>query len=165
VARFNRKRSDKRWIAEDGSVWASKLEWIVYEALRKDNRIHVRRCIKGGSDTFDYVSKVRSGECSACGSGEIIQRRTFTPDLHIVPARRAYDGPGYYLEVKGYFPGPKRKLLGDFLKTGPGIDLRLLLQRDGKATPKLTQLEYVHSRLKIPVHVWDGVLPKDWYIK
>jgi hypothetical protein len=168
VSRFSRKRSDKRWIAEDGDVFASKLEWLVYEALRQDSRLSVRRCVKGEGDTFDYVSKVRSGECTACKSGEIVQRRTYTPDLHIVPTQRGSkskaNGPGYYLEIKGHFPGPKRKLLGDFLKTGPTIDLRLLLQRDGKATPKLTQLEYAVSRLKLPVHVWDGQLPRDWYV-
>jgi hypothetical protein len=164
--RLSNKRSDKRWEDENG-VWASKLEATIFKALRADSRIVVRRCSAGEGDTFAYVSKVRSGECSACGSGEIVQRRTYTPDLFVLPAgpasrKRGSERQGYYLEIKGHFPGQKRKLLGDFLKTGPSIDLRLLLQRDGKATPKLTLLEYATSRLKLKTHVWDGQLPKDW---
>lgn len=162
--RLSAKRSDKRWEDDDGNVWASKLEASVYEALRADDRLIVRRCSAEEGDTFDYVSKVRAGQCAACGSGEIVQRRTYTPDLYVLPARQKADKRrGYYLEIKGHFPGSKRKLLGDFLKTGPRIDLRLILQRDNKATPKLTYLEYAVSRLKLPTHVWDGQLPKDWY--
>lgn len=166
MGKVGKHRLDRRWQTEDGSVFASKLEAIVFSRLQADPRIHVRRCSAEQGDTFAYTTAVRSGSCGACGSSEIVQRRTYTPDLCISPRTTGvpgHDDPKYYLEIKGYFPGAQRNLLRAFLKTGPRIDLRLLLERDGKATGSLTQLEYAFKFLKIPVHVWDGQLPRSWY--
>ena len=164
MGRVGTKRSDFRWRYDTGHVWASKLESLVFEELSKDARIDVRRCEKGSSDTFSYVSPVRGGVCVGCGCKEIVQQRTYTPDLYIRRKARGIDDSGYYLEIRGRFPGPKRNLIRNFIKTGPGIDLRMLLQRDGHATGKLTMLEYVTKYLKIPVHVWDHKLPEPWYV-
>ena len=98
-----------------------------------------------------------------CGSTTIVQNRTYTADLYVVPAREGEDDRGYYLEVKGYFPGPQRKLFHDFIRTGEDIDLRILFEGAGKATPRLSYIEYTDQRLKLKCHVWDGVLPEYWY--
>ena len=164
MGRLSNKRSDKRWQTEDGSVFASKLEARLFDILRRDPRIAVRRCSAAEGDTFAYTTAVRSGSCGACGSSEIVQRRTYTPDFCIGPADAGDDTVRRYLEVKGYFPGPKRNLLRAFLKTGPNLDLRLVLERDqSRATGSLTLLEYCHKFFKIPVHIWDGKLPEAWY--
>jgi len=163
MTRVGTKFNDRRWRDKTGQVWASRLECLVFEELSKDARIIVRKCERGTSDTFTYVSPVRGGECLGCGHKEIVQRRTFTPDLYIRRKARGVDERGYYLEVKGRFTGPQRNLIRSFLKTGPGIDLRMLLERDRDATGKLTMLEYVTKYLKIPVHVWDHQLPAPWY--
>ncbi len=160
--RVSYKRSDRRWEDDDGNVWASRLECEVFETLSGDDNIVVRRCIKGGADTFAYHSKVLRGSCMECGSTKIVQKRTYTPDLYVLPAQRTDDTRGYYLEIKGYFPGPQRKLFSDFQRTGPDIDLRIVFEGDGKATPRLSYTEYTRSRLKIECHVWDGVLPRYW---
>jgi hypothetical protein len=123
----------------------------------------VRRCDKGGDDTFPYTTSVRAGQCNDCGSVAIVQHRTYTPDFHIVRKAKGSNDRGYYLEVKGHFPGPQRNLVRAFLEAnGQGLDLRILLQRDGKATPKLMMSEYIEKYIKVPWHVWDGQLPKDW---
>lgn len=162
MGRVGVKRSDRRWEDENG-VWASKLEAIVFDRLQRDPRISVRRCDKGAGDTFAYTTPIRGGCCGACGADDVVQRRTYTPDFHITPVSGVGGHPGYYLEVKGHFPGDKRNLLRAFLKTGPRIDLRLLLERDGRATRSVTLLEYCHKFFKIPIHVWDGQLPRSWY--
>lgn len=163
MARLSRKRSDKRWVDDSGELWASRLECEVFTTLSADKRIVVRKCEQGTSDTFPYYSRSRSSACLDCGSGEVVQHRSYTPDMFVYPKGRGGKGRGYYLEVKGFFPGPRRKLLGDFIKTGSDIDLRLLFQSDRQATPKLSYVEYAIHRLKIPCHVWDKVLPRSWY--
>jgi hypothetical protein len=161
MGRVGTKRSDRRWEDENG-VWASKLESLVFARLLKVPGIRVRRCDPEAGDTFDYHTLIRSGVCGSCGSSSVVQQRTYTPDFHITPDGPGRDGRGFYLETKGYFPGEQRNLLRAFLKTGPKVDLRLVLERDGRATRSLTQVEYAVKYLKIPVHVWDGVLPKPW---
>lgn len=162
MARLSKKRSDKRWEDEHG-VWPSKLESIIFNRIRQDSRIDVRRCSAEQGDTFAYTTSVRSGRCGSCGSDEIVQQRTYTPDLCLSP--RGSDGvtTRRYLEIKGYFPGDKRNLLRAFLKTGPHIDLRILLERDQRATRSVTLLEYCHKFFKLPVHIWDGQIPRSWY--
>lgn len=164
MGRLSKKRNDKRWQTEDGSVFASKLEAVVFEKLRQSELVDVRRCSAGEGDTFDYTTPVRSGSCGSCGSDRIVQRRTYTPDLCLTPRGSSRDGPRRYLEIKGYFPGPKRSLLRAFLKERPEIDLRLVLERDQRATSSHTLLEYCHRFFKIPVHVWDGQIPRSWYV-
>lgn len=164
MGRIGTKRSDRRWEDEEGNAWASKLEATIYFELSKDERIVVRRCERGGSDTFDYTSPVSSAVCLECGSTSVVQRRKYTPDLYVTPKSGGDVQSGYYIEIKGHFPGPKRTLLRHFLKTGPSIDLRMLLQRDGRATRKLNMIEYITKYMNIPVHVWDGQLQKDWYV-
>src|SRR3990167_10776992 len=110
MARLSKKRSDKRWQTEDGDVWASKLEAIIFERLNGRTDVSVRRCSEQEGDTFAYTTGVRSGCCGACGSGDIVQRRTYPPDLCLSPRSASvpgYDTPKRYLEIKGYFPGPK----------------------------------------------------------
>jgi hypothetical protein len=166
AGRVGTNRHDKRWRDEHGNVFESKLEALVFERINGDPRISVRRCSEREGDTFSYSTPVRSGSCGACGSGDIVQRRTYTPDLCISPSG-TWDGPGErprrYLEIKGYFPGTKRNLLRAFLKSGPCVDLCLILERDSRATRSLTLLEYSTKYLKIPTHIWDGVLPRSWY--
>jgi hypothetical protein len=160
--RLSGKRSDKRWEDENG-VWASKLEALIFAAIKRDPRVVVRRCSEGDGDTFAYTTLIRSGLCASCGDRDVVQERTYTPDLCLVPAGVVGEAPRRYLEIKGYFPGPKRSLLRGFLKTGPRLDLRLILERDTKATSSMTLLEYCHKFFKIPIHVWDGRIPEAWY--
>ena len=159
--RVGTKRSDRRWEDEHG-VWASKLESRIFAKLTELPGIHARRCSAEQGDTFHYHTLVRSGLCGSCGSGDVVQQRLYTPDFCLTKLGAGGDERAIYLEAKGHFPGTQRNLVRAFLKTGPKIDLRIVLERDGRATRSLTMLEYVTKYLKIPVHVWDGVLPKPW---
>lgn len=161
MGRIGTKHSDRRW-EEDGVVFASKLEALVFARLKGIPGLRIRRCSTEQGDTFGYTSSVRGGRCGLCGSGDIVQQRVYTPDFRVTGHGSGGDERGFYLETKGYFPGPQRNLLRAFLKTGPKIDLRLVLERDGRATSSLTQLEYATKYLKIPVHIWDNTLPKYW---
>lgn len=160
--RVGNKRNDRRWLDADGNLFASKLEALVFARVSTLSGCSVRRCSTEQGDTFNYTTLVRSGRCGSCGSDNIVQQRTYTPDFYITGLSTGRNTRGFYIETKGHFPGPQRNLLRSFLKTGPKIDLRIVLERDGKATGSVTLLEYCVKYLKIPVHVWDGTLPRPW---
>lgn len=159
--RVGKKRSDRRWRAPNGTVWASRFEWQVYDALKSAN-VSVRKCDK--DDTISYVEPKRSGRCLECGSDKVVQERTYTPDLFVSETREGDASGGYYLETKGYFRPEKRKLFRDFRTSNPDYPIRFILERDSWVTKGKTKLtDYFQRYLKtVPVHVWDGSLPKDW---
>lgn len=150
--RVGRKRSDRRWEAPDGTVWASKFEYEIYCILADQARVSgsvVRKCDKGGDDTFSYTTPVRQGRCVQCHSGEVVQERTFTPDICV--SYRDDEGATrtYYIEVKGYFPAAKRSLLRGFRKTGQNIDLCVVAQANHWVSKGRTRLsDYFERYLK-----------------
>ncbi len=165
MPRVGKKRSDRRWKAEDGTIWASKFEYNVYEKLCRLGYV-VRKCEKGTSDTFDYHTPVKSGQCPQCGCGEIVQRRTYTPDLFVYTTGGldSQDPEGFYVETKGYFPGPKRSLLRAFAKERPDIVLCVIAERDNWVTKGKSKLSDYFSRYlkSVKFHVWDGTIPEEW---
>ena len=167
MPRKGTKRSDRRFIDARGQEWASELESQIYETLRADDRILVRKCASEEGDTFEYTSPIRKGKCLECSSRQIAQERTYTPDLYIRPKVKTGEyGRGYFTEIKGYWPASKRSLFRHFLKQHGGVDSRVILQEAAAyraVTSSLNLLEYVHKYMKVPVHVWNGRLPDDWY--
>lgn len=161
--RVGQKRSDKRFIAPGGVEWASKFEWEVYDVIRGTGAI-VRKCGKG--DSFSYHEPKRGGKCLACGSDNTVQERIYTPDLHITLPPEWRSGPGeYYIEVKGYFRQQRRALFGHFLKQHPDVDMRIVFETDGRATPRLTYREYAQKYYKVPVVVGIAeLIGSDWLI-
>lgn len=166
--RVGKKRSDRRWQDDDGNIWASKFEYQVYERLQDAGRL-VRKCDKGYDDTFCYHSRIKSGSCSECGSKQIIQRRTYTPDLFI-PTSQGLANPntgerGIYLETKGYFNAHARKLYRDFQETGPDITLGVIAERDNWVTKGKSKLsDYFQRYLKtVKFTVWNKIdIPGEW---
>lgn len=148
MPRVGRKRSDRRWRDEEGVEWDSQFEARVYERLRSYG-VAVRKCDKG--DTLSYSEPKRGHECLACGSTEISQSRAYTPDLFVDTSEAGDGSEGYYVEVKGYFPAPKRKLFRDFLKARPDVSVRLVFETDARA-PKsqLRYTTYCDRYFKIP---------------
>jgi hypothetical protein len=158
MPRVGSKRSDRRWIDPSGEQWASKYEWQTYEYLRAGGS-RVRKC--DSSDTVDYCEPKRGCECLECGSSDVVQKRRYTPDLHIIPKGRQ-DSAGYYLEVKGYFRGEKRRLFRCLRAARPDIDLRVVSDNNRK-TGKLTLTQYFDRYLKTtPMVVGYNNIPEDW---
>lgn len=169
--RVGTKRSDMRWLAPDGTVWASRFEYAVYSKL-KERGYDVRKTSE--QDRMAYASPVVSGRCLQCGTDRVVTERHYTPDLFVVP-RRADEASragliedptspgryGYYLEAKGYLRSERRSLLRAFRKTGPRCDLRLVLQRD-YPVGKSTLSGWATRLMKVPVHIWDGDIPESW---
>ena len=155
--RIGTKKSDMRWLAPDGTVWASRFEYAVYSTL-KEKGYDVRKTTE--QDSMAYTSPVRNGRCIRCSSDCVVEDRSYTPDLFVVP-RGGNDAAGYYLEAKGYLRAERRSLLRAFRKTGPACDLRLVVQRDYKVG-KSTLVGWAERLLKVPVFVWDGDLPESW---
>jgi len=147
--KFAQKRSDKSFTSPDGQLWDSKYEHDVYVAI-KGTGADVRKCDK--SDSFCYHEPKKGGKCLACGSGDVVQERIYTPDLHVcTPPNGTDGGSSFFIEVKGYFRQQRRALFGHFLKSNKDVDIRILFEHDGKATAKFTYSEYVERYYKIPV--------------
>ena len=159
--RMGYKRSDRRWVDDEGTVWASKFEYKVFAGLR-DSGCNVRKCTS--SDTFSYTEHKPNVRCVECGGCDCVQDRTYTPDLFYTPEQGEGSGTGYYIETKGYFAAPKRSLFRSLRASRPDIDLRVVLESDGWVTKGKTRLtDYFSRYLKTtPVHVWDGDIPEEW---
>lgn len=158
MARVGRKISDKRWKDSNGEVWASKFEADLYSYLQ-DCGSDVRRCAE--SDSFDYTEPKARARCLACGSGECVQDRVYTPDLYIVPKSGATEG--YYIEAKGYFRAEKRTLFRHFCKCHQNLDLRVVLEANHWVTRGKTRLkDYIERYCKLPVVVGIQNIPEDW---
>lgn len=126
----------------------------MYDTLLNDG-VLVRRA--AAQELFKYTTAVKKGRCAKCLSDEVVQDRTYTPDLVILAK-----GELIYLETKGYFPGPKRSLFRAVLAANPNADIRLVAQSNHWVTKGKTRLSDWAKRFKIPFHVWDGKLPEDW---
>jgi hypothetical protein len=155
--RVGTKKRDMRWEAPDGIVWASRFEYEVYTAL-KEKGVSVERT-EPGKDTLKYHNKVRSARCITCGSCDVVQDRTYTPDL-LVGSKRGRKL--FYIEAKGYLRAERRSLLRAFRQSRPEIDMRLVVQKDHKITKTMTIVQWAERYLKIPVHVWNGDIPDAW---
>ena len=158
MPRVGRKRSDRRWLDPTGEQWASRYEWETYEYLKAAGA-NVRRCTE--DDSINYTERKPRCRCLECGSGNVVQERTYTPDLYLVPKGREESG-GYYIEVKGYFRGEKRRLFRCLRNDRPDIDIRVVANANPK-TGKLRLTEYFARYLKdTPIVVGYENIPEDW---
>lgn len=164
-------RSDRRWVDEDGNIWASKWEHDVYQGLRR-NGYRVRRCDE--SDTIAYTTPINSGACLECGSTGVVQHRTYTADLFVVTDPEQPDeAQGYLVECKGYFARDKRAMFVEVAKElkSLGQDIRIIFTNNNKSTLgrgiKSTPVGYIHRYCKNVIPgVWNSKLDKvDWYEK
>lgn len=119
--------ADRRWKDPDGNEWASEFEYRVYDGLRLLG-YNVRKC--GEGDSFSYTSKIIRGECVECGSTDIRQQRTYTPDLYIDDLPEAAGPRGRYIEVKGFWPADKRSLLRRAVRCNEDLDPLFVFQND-----------------------------------
>lgn len=131
--------ADRRFIANDGRVWASKYEWQVYAELVAILGSRVRKCSQGGIDTFSYPSTVRGGRCLECQSGQVVQDRSYTPDIFIDKAWDGHPGGGAYIEAKGYWDAHKRNLLRSAVKANPDLNLIFVFAADKWVTKGKTK--------------------------
>ena len=158
--RAGSKRSDFRWESPDGELWDSRYEYLVYVAFRQAGKA-IRRCTK--SDTMAFTLPIRSATCRACGSTEVGQRRTYTPDFHVASEDPQHPALGYYIEAKGYLRAKERALLRSFYKANPDAGVRFLLQRDFPATKRSSITTWFGKFLpKSQVAVWSGAVPEGW---
>lgn len=149
-------------MSPDGTVWASKFEWEVYDALSRHRGAFVRKCT--GSDTISYIEPRPNVTCVACGSSECVQARTYTPDIFYIPKAAAPNGGGYFIEAKGYFRAEKRMLFRHLVNSNPDYDLRVVLSANNWVTKGKTRIsDYFDRYMKdTPYHIWDGDIPEDW---
>lgn len=150
------KRRDMRWEAPDGEIWDSRFEYEVYLGLTAQG-LQVSRT--GSEASLSYTAPIRNGLCADCGSREVVSEHTYTPDLLV--RGPSEDGNGdvvqqapYFIEAKGYLRSDRRALLRSLRKAHPSVDLRVVVQRDYRATAKRTITEWVIKYLKCPVAIW-----------
>ena len=142
--------ADRRFIDPTGRQWDSKYEYQVYEHLRLLG-YDVRKCSAEEGDTLAYTSNVRKARCLECQSDQVVQDRTYTPDLHVSDLHRpgATGTMGSYLECKGYWKPAKRNLSRSFVRSNPDINLVFVFQNNGWITKgKSRYTDYVNRYFK-----------------
>lgn len=169
--RIGKKRSDLRCRTPDGQEWASPLEARVFFELTRKGY-----AVERNTDVFRYSTAVKQGRCATCGSCSIVQDRTYTPDLKVkipigegsmpvdlgsgMQATPYVDFQIIYLELKGYFAGPKRNLFRAARQSNPSADIRLIASTDHWVTKGKTRLSDWAKRFRIPFAVWNGTIPE-----
>ncbi len=157
--RVGTKRSDRRWEAPDGTIWASKFEYEVYDTLLRyyagNPRVRVERC--GADCSLGYHSTVKNGRCLECGTVCVVQERTYTPDIRIVRTSESGVERATYIEAKGYFEGSKRSLFRQVLKAHQGVDIRIVAERDHWVTKGKSKLSDWAKRFKVKLYVWKEI--------
>lgn len=148
--------ADRRYVDHEGVQWASRYEADLYWHL-KGLGVPVRKCEQGSSDTFHYTSRVVGGRCLGCEDGEVVQDRTYTPDLYVGEASGVHGG-GYFVEAKGYWKPPQRNLLRSVVKSHPELNLLFVFQKDVWITRgKSKYSDYVKKYFKNAQYViWDN---------
>ena len=152
--RIGKKRSDLRCKTPDGQEWASPLEARVFFALKVAGYA-VRRTT--AADALKYATAVKQGRCTSCQGCEIVQDRTYTPDLIVYDPSWDAD---IMLEIKGYFAGPKRNLFRAARQSNPSADIRLIASTGHTVTKGKTKLSDWAKRFRIPFAVWNGTIPE-----
>lgn len=167
--RTGSKRSNYHWTDPEGNVWDSRYEYAVYAAFNEQRKA-VRRTDK--SDTMAFTLPIKRGKCGACGSANVGQQRTYTPDLYVAANNPKSKAVGYYIEAKGYLRPKERALLRAFYKANPDAPVRYLLQRDfpagakSKVTGTRSSITQWFTKFlpTAKVAIWKGNVPKetDW---
>lgn len=81
------------------------------------------------SDTLDYFKRAsRGAKCKDCGSSTILIPGKYTPDFKL--------NGRIYIEAKGFFKPEKRRLMEDFIRSRPDIQLRFIFAQDNWITKK-----------------------------
>jgi hypothetical protein len=159
------KKSDRHWTDPDGNKWDSRYEYTVYREFAKSHE--VRRTTK--SDTFSFTLPIKRGKCASCGSTEVGQQRTYTPDLHVISINDEYKAEHYYTEIKGFLRPKERTLFACFHKENPDALVRVLFQRNfpvgvaSKRTGKRGSLaDWLNKKCQgLTYAFWTGSVPHD----
>lgn len=157
-----KKRRDFSYTDPSGVQWDSRFEYVVFDRLRSLG-YGVRKCTE--SDSFVYHTEVRQGRCMECSSSNVVQVRTYTPDLYVdydPTEARSTARLGFYIECKGYFPAEKRSLLRAVSACTEGADIRVLFAKLARLTPARSNVEYTNKIIRMPA----GILTEkgvQWY--
>ena len=113
-----------RRTTKNSTTFRSNFEAKVAESLDRQGIVWTYE-----SEQWEYEYDIRKAKCAECGSTEVRQIRTYTPDF-ILPDL------GIVLEVKGKFTSKDRTKHLAIQETYPDTDLRFVFQRDNWLTSK-----------------------------
>jgi len=104
--------------------------------------------------TLKYNKRTtRKMECLDCGSSHIVQKAKYLTDFRL--------SNGVFLEVKGWFMPSDRTKMESVIKCNPGLDIRMVFERDNWTTKKKTQ-RYSEWCKKRKIKYCVGEIPKEW---
>lgn len=154
--------ADRRFIDAEGTEWASRYESEVYHELRRVLGDRVRKCEQGEGDSLPYTTPVRGGRCLECNGGQVVQCRSYTPDLFIDTSQSGDGTDGYFVEVKGFWDAAKRNLLRNVCRSNPDFTLLFVFFRDNWVTKgKSKYTDYVKKYFKNSgAVVWNNKVKK-----
>lgn len=109
------------------------------------------------SVTIQWTRKISSGRCLSCGHSEVGQLCDYTPDFEV----EGQNGT-FYIEAKGYLDGPDRTKLRAVRQQHPGIDIRLVFQRDNVIKGTKNKTRYSAWAAKYGFVFAVGKVPTEW---
>jgi len=109
------------------------------------------------TETFEYVSAVRGGFCTACGSKKCGKIRKYTPDFKLVTAR----GKWLFVETKGRFPSTDRSKMRDVKRSNEFLDVRILFQKTSR--PQMAKLQAWCDKFGF-ICAFGSSVPEEWLI-
>ena len=105
-------------------------------------------------ECYEWHDKHIRARCKACGSKEVYQRRTYTPDFFLPN--------GIIIEVKGRLTTHDRKVLLGTRDNNPELDLRIIFDKNNRLY-KGAKTRYADwAGRKGFKYSLKGEVPKEW---
>jgi len=139
----------KRATGADGTEFRSGFESKVADELLKHSVD-----FSFEEHQLQFKKKVIKSSCDNCGSKEVYQHRTYTPDFYLPEL-------GFFIETKGRFVSKDRTKMLAVIKCNPDLDIRMYFQQDNKLT-KGKDDKYSDWCIKHGVTYCIGSIPEEW---
>jgi hypothetical protein len=141
--KFHRRKKERRSTFEDIIEEQLKAAKVKYEYE---------------PDKVQWTRNVASGKCLSCGHSKVGQLCDYTPDFRVEPEK----GGWFYIEVKGWLDGPDRTKLRAVRKQHPGLDIRIVFQRNNLIKGTKNKTRYSDWATKYGFKFAFKDVPKEW---
>jgi DNA-directed RNA polymerase subunit RPC12/RpoP len=106
-------------------------------------------------EKWPYLSRVRGGLCSDCGSKFVYKNRYYVPDFYIVDL-------DFYVEIKGRLTSKDRTKYKDVVLHNNERDLRFIILANNKLSKQSTTRYGDWMESEGLVYAIGGILPTSW---
>lgn len=129
----------------------------IFEATIEEQLIAAGVKYEYESEQIPWTRTITSGVCLGCGHRKVGQLCYYTPDFEVEGSKGTF-----YIEVKGYLDGPDRTKLRAVRKQHPGLDIRIVFQRNNVIKGTKNKTRYSEWAQKNGFKFAFREIPKEW---